>query len=108
MIAAGGIDYRRLFMAHWRSIGGITTIAAGATHFWEYHYPPGGRDVGVTVAAPNMQQPQIDVELVATEQGVVQRQTRVEEGVPEIHYTVRIKNLGTVALGYNLNIGDWQ
>ena len=95
-------------MAHWRSIGGISTIAPGATAYWEYFYPPGGRDVGVAVAAPNMQQPQIDVELVATEQGVVQRQTRVEEGVPEIHYTVRIRNLGGVALSYNLNIGDWQ
>jgi hypothetical protein len=95
-------------MALWRNIGGISTIAPGATHYWEYLYPPGGRDVGVALAAPNMQQAQINVELVVPEQGVVQRQTRVEEGVPEIHYTVRIKNLGAVALGYNLNIGDWQ
>jgi hypothetical protein len=109
MIAAGGINRTGgCFMALWRNIGGTSTIAAGATAYWEYSYPPGGRDVGVAIAAPNMLQAQINVELVATEQGVVQRQTRVEEGVPEIHYTVRIRNLGTLALSYNLNIGDWQ
>ena len=48
------------------------------------------------------------MELVATEQGVVGRQTAVDEGAPAIHYTVRIRNSGAVALAYNLNIGDWQ
>ena len=95
-------------MALWRNIGGITTISPGATLYFEYYYPPNGRDVGVAVAAPNMQQAQINVELAVTEQGVVQRQTRVEEGVPEIHYTVRVKNLGGWPLSYNWNIGDWQ
>lgn len=51
---------------------------------------------------------QINVELVTTEEGVVGRQTRVEEGVPEIHYTARIRNNGAWPLSYNLNIGDWQ
>ena len=95
-------------MALWRSIGGISTLAPGATAYWEYSYPPNGRDVGVATAVPNIQQAQINVELIATEQGVVGRQTAVEEGVPEIHYTVRIRNSGAVALAYNLNIGDWQ
>lgn len=95
-------------MALWRNIGGISTLAPGATAYWEYSYPPGGRDVGVAIAAPNLQQAQINVELVVLEQGVVERQTPVEEGAPEIHYTVRIRNLGGTSLAYNLNIGDWQ
>jgi len=95
-------------MAHWRSIGGITTIAPGATAYWEYSYPPNGRDVGVTVAAPNAQQGQINVEYFVVGQGLVQRQTGIDEGGTAIHYTVRIKNLGTIGFRYNLNIGDWQ
>jgi hypothetical protein len=91
-------------MALWRNIGGVTSIVPGATHYWEYGY---GRDVGVAIAAPNMQQPQINVELVVLRQGVVQRQSR-GEGAPLIDYTVRIQNIGGIALDYNLNIGDWQ
>jgi hypothetical protein len=94
-------------MALWRNIGGLNTIAPGATIHWGYYYPPGGRDVGVALAAPNLQSAQINVELT-TEQGIVERQTPVEEGAPEIHYTVRVKNLGAAPLTYNLNIGDWQ
>ena len=94
-------------MALWRNIGGIVTIASGATHHWEYFYPPGGRDIGPAVATPNLQSAQINVELT-TEQGIVERQTPVEEGAPLIHYTVRVRNLGGGSLRYNLNIGDWQ
>jgi len=94
-------------MALWRNIGGLNTIAPGATIHWGYYYPPGGRDVGVALAAPNLQSAQINVELT-TEQGIVERQTPVEEGAPEIHYTVRVRNLGLAPLTYNLNIGDWQ
>lgn len=94
-------------MALWRNIGGLATITPGATHHWEYFYPPGGRDVGVAVAAPNLQSAQINVELTM-EQGIIERQTPVEEGAPEIHYTLRVRNLGGGSLTYNLNIGDWQ
>lgn len=94
-------------MALWRNIGGLNTIAPGATIHWGYYYPPGGRDVGVAIAAPNLQSAQINVELTM-EQGIVERQTPVEEGAPEIHYTLRVKNLGLAPLTYNLNIGDWQ
>jgi hypothetical protein len=91
-------------VALWRNIGGVTTIVPGATHFWEYTY--GGRDVGVAIAAPNLQQAQINAELVALEQGVVARQS-ADEGGPPIHYTVRIRNVGSAGIDYNLNIGDW-
>jgi hypothetical protein len=94
-------------MALWRNIGGLATIVPGATQYWEFYYPPNGRDVGVVTAGANMQYPQINVELIA-EQGVVTRQTRVEEGVPEIHYTVRFRCNGVASMKYNLNIGDWQ
>jgi len=94
-------------MALWRNIGGLNTIAAGATVYWEYYYPPGGRDVGVAIAAPNLQSANINVPLVM-EQGIVERQTPVEEGAPEIHYTLKVRNLGAGSLTYNLNIGDWQ
>ena len=91
-------------MALWRNIGGFSTISAGATAYWEITY--GGRDVGVVVARPNILESQINVELVAVEQGVVARQS-AGEGGPLIDYSVRIRNRGTVPLGYNLNIGDW-
>lgn len=94
-------------MALWRNIGGLNTISSGATVYWEYYYPPGGRDVGVAIAAPNLQSAQIDLPL-SMEQGIIERQTPVEEGAPLIHYTLKVRNLGVGSLTYNLNIGDWQ
>jgi hypothetical protein len=94
-------------MALWRNIGGFNVIAPGQTVFWEIVYPPDGRDVGVVVAAPNMIEASINIELVALNQGVVERQS-AGEGGPEIHYTARIQNFGTFEIAYNLNIGDWQ
>jgi len=93
-------------MALWRGIGGFNTIAAGATAYWEIEYGS-GRDVGAVVARPNLTESQINVELVATEQGVVARQSAGEGAVPII-YTMRIRNNGNWPIGYNLNIGDWQ
>lgn len=91
-------------MTLWRNIGGLTTIAAGATHHWEYSYPPNGRDVGVAVAAPNILEDLINIELIAEQQGVVAR----EGGeATRIAYRVVIRNGGNFALSYNLNIGDW-
>ena len=94
-------------MALWRNIGGITTIAAGQTMFWEYSYPPFGRDVGVAIAVPNLLEDFADVELVALNQGVVEGQSQSEGALP-IFYTVRIQNFGNGEFSYNLNIGDWQ
>jgi len=92
-------------MALWRNIGGLTTIAPGATHHWRYSYPPFGRDVGVAIAAPNILEGSIDIELVAEEQGVL----AIDEGeATGIAYRVAIRNAGTFALSYNLNIGDWS
>ena len=93
-------------MALWRNIGGLSTIAAGQTAYWEYYYPPYGRDVGVAIGAPNLLEPSVNIELVALVQGVVERDAEAES--PPIHYTVRIQNLGNFEISYNLNIGDWQ
>jgi hypothetical protein len=92
-------------MRLWRNIGGIFSIAGGATVTWEIVYP-NGRDVGTVVASPNITESQIDVELVAVEQGVVARQTPGEGG-PAIHYSVKIRNTAAHAIEHNLNIGDW-
>ncbi len=91
-------------MALWRNIGGLTTIAPGATHHWEYSYPPAGRDVGVAIAAPNILEASINIELVAEQQGVVARDEGEATG---IDYRVAVRNAGTFPLSYNLNIGDW-
>jgi hypothetical protein len=91
-------------MALWRNIGGVATIVQGGKQYWEYSYA-GGRDIGLAIAAPNMQEGQINLEMVAVEQGVVQRDKG--ESIA-IGYTVRVQNLGPGEMSYNLNIGDWQ
>jgi hypothetical protein len=92
-------------MALWRNIGGLTTIAAGATRHWEYSYPPRGRDVGVAIAAPNILEASVNIELVAEQQSVVARDEGEAAG---IDYRVAIRNAGGFPLSYNLNIGDWS
>jgi hypothetical protein len=95
---------RRRTMALWRNIGGLTTIVQGAQQYWEYTY--GGRDIGLAIAAPNMQEGQINLEMVVIEQGVVQRDSGNDS--PLINYTARIQNLGPGEMFYNINVGDWQ
>ena len=69
-------------MALWRNIGGLTTIAPGATHHWEYSYPPAGRDVGVAIAAPNILEDSVNIELVAEQQSVIARDEGEATGDP--------------------------
>jgi hypothetical protein len=92
-------------MALHRNVGGIVTLGSGATHHWEYVFDGFGRDVGVAVAAANIQEPQLNVELVATNQGVVARSNGETDG---IHYTVSIRNAGAAAIHYNLSIAEWS
>lgn len=94
-------------MTLWSNIGKVQTIAPGVTHHWQITYG-NGLDVGVVVASPNLLLAQINVELVALEQGVIERHTSGDEQVPSSHYTVKIRNLGLTAMDYNLDIGDWQ
>jgi hypothetical protein len=92
-------------MALHRNVGGIVSLAAGATHHWEYWFDGFGRDVGVAVAAANIQEPQDNVELVTVSQGVVARSNGETDG---IHYTVNIRNAGAAAIHYNLSIAEWS
>lgn len=92
-------------MAHFRSIGGLAFIVPGVTQFWEYKYGTIGNDVGIAYAAPNMSEPNINVELVVLEEGV--RTIDSGEAVGLV-YTVRIHNNGGSDMSYNLNIEDWQ
>jgi hypothetical protein len=90
-------------MPMFRNVGPRTTIAPGAMHFWEYWFGAGA-EVGVTLATPNMLTPQINLEMVTFEHGAVQRPGAPEAGT-RIHYTVRVRNNGPVAMDYNLNVG---
>jgi len=91
-------------MTMWRGIGGLTFIAPGATHYWEYWFSPLS-DVGATVASPNLLEDQINVQLATSYPGVV---AQGKGDAPGIVYTVRVTNLGAGTIGYDLNIGTWQ
>jgi hypothetical protein len=91
-------------MALWRNVGNVVSIASGRTDYWQITYGT-GRDVGVVVAAANLQE--LNNELVALDQGVVARPVGTELH-SATHYTVKIRNLGSSSARYNLNIGDWQ
>ncbi|MFL6623618.1 MAG: hypothetical protein ACJ8J7_17270 [Sulfurifustaceae bacterium] len=91
-------------MALLRSIGSPVTIAPGATHYWHYWFGI-GLDVGVALVTPNLLESNINVELDASDNGVVAVQSPGEGG-PLIHYTVRIHNRGATPMLYNLNIGN--
>jgi hypothetical protein len=94
-------------MAFWRGIGGLSTIASGATVTWEIVYPGLGQlSAGTVVASPNILQSSINTELVAFDQGEIAR-SAPEPFPPFTHYTVKIRNDGSIPLSYNLNVADW-
>src|SRR5450755_4231781 len=95
-----GLFEKEASMALWRNIGGVATIVQGATQYWEYSYA--GHDIGPAIAAPNMQEGQINLEMLALVQGIVQRDNC--ESIA-IDYTARMTNLGPGETSYNLNIG---
>ena len=59
--------------------------------------------MGATVAAQTFLEEQINVELVTSQPGVVQRDQGVDNP-PLIVYTVRVSNLGATAASYDLNV----
>ena len=91
-------------MALIRSIGAPVTIAAGATHHWEYWFGANA-EVGVALVTPNILQSSLKIHLVTSDFGVMTVPGR-DEGGPGIHYTVNVHNTGAFAVTYNLNIGD--
>ncbi|HKU46584.1 MAG TPA: hypothetical protein VJQ58_06845 [Burkholderiales bacterium] len=94
-------------MASFQNIGGPVTIAPGGTHYWDFWFGS-GLDVGAVSVTPNILESQINVRLVTSELGVRTVQTRVEEGVALILYTVAVHNKGAAAIKYNLDIGTFQ
>jgi hypothetical protein len=95
----------RFCMAHLRGFGGLATITAGETQFWQYSYGANGQDVGIAYAAPNLLDGNPHIELIALEQGVTEQLTAESIGMV---YTVRIQASGLGDMSYNLNIEDWQ
>ena len=91
-------------MALFRHVGPVTTIAPGATHFWEFWFG-NGSDVGVALVTPNLLLSQINTELVVLDAGVVAVESGGEGG-PLTRYTVRIRNNGPTWMDYDLNVGN--
>ena len=91
-------------MALFRNVGPLTSIAPGATHFWEFWFGDGA-DVGVALVTPNLLLSQINTELATSEAGVLAVDSGGEGG-PLTRYTIRITNKGTAWMDYNLNVGN--
>ena len=93
-------------MAQYQNVGSPVTIAAGATHYWDFWFGP-GLDVGAALATPNILESQINIWLTTSDLGVKTLQTPVEEGVPLIHYTVAVHNRSGFPVMYNLDLGNF-
>ncbi len=91
-------------MALLRHVGAEVTIKAGATHYWEYWFGS-DKEVGVALVTPNLLDPSVGIELIASDPGVV-LVPESDEGGPGTHYTVRIRNAGAFDMTYDLNIGN--
>lgn len=91
-------------MPLFRNVGPVTTIAPGATHYWEFWFGA-GTDVGVALVTPNLRLEQLNAELIVRDPGVA-IVTGAGEGALPIHYTARIHNNGKQEIDYNLNLGN--
>ena len=92
-------------MAHFRGVGGLSTLKPGETAYWETTYGD-LLDEGIVTQAPNLlDESATNVEMIALYQSVLLRPTGERSGNV---YKVAIKNAGTVIMSYNLNIEDWQ
>jgi hypothetical protein len=88
-----------------RGIGARTTIVPGQTHYWWYTID-GGKDLGVSTAAPGFLEPDIGPNMVANNQGV--QLIAGEELVTFTQYNVTIANTGGEDVAYNLNVGFFE
>jgi len=92
-------------MAHFRGVGGLSTLKNGETAYWETTYD-GLLDEGIVTQAPNLlDESATNVEMIVLYQSVVLRPSGDGSGPA---YRVAIKNAGTEIMSYNLNIEDWQ
>jgi hypothetical protein len=106
--AAGIVDRDRKEecpMAHFRGVGGFSTLKKGETAYWETTYE-NLLDEGIVTQAPNLlDESATNVEMIVLYQSVLLRPSGDRSGPV---YKVAIKNAGTEIMSYNLNIEDWQ
>jgi hypothetical protein len=92
-------------MAHFRGVGGLSTLKNGETAYWETTYD-NLLDEGIVTQAPNLlDESATNVEMIVLYQSVLLRPSGERSGPV---YKVAIKNAGTLIMSYNLNIEDWQ
>jgi len=92
-------------MAHFRGVGGLATLKAGETAYWETTYA-NLLDEGIVTQTPNLlDESATNVEMIVLYQSVVLRPGGERSGPA---YRVAIKNAGKAIMSYNLNIEDWQ
>ena len=94
-------------MASFQNVGNPVTLAPGGTHHWDFWFGP-GLDVGAALATPNVLESFLHVQLVTSDLGVRTVQSREDEGGALIHYVVTVRNTGTQAIKYNLDLGHFQ
>jgi hypothetical protein len=92
-------------MALLRNVGAPVSIAAGATLHGEYSFGDTGPDVGVALFTPNMLDPDVNIQLIAFDHGVVLVPGE-GENPPKVHYTVAVRNAGAFAKSFNGNLGN--
>ena len=92
-------------MAHFRGVGGVSTLKAGETAYWETTYPD-LLDEGIVTQAPNLlDDSATNIEMIVLYQSAVLRPVGERSGNA---YRVAIKNAGKAMMSYNLNVEDWQ
>jgi hypothetical protein len=94
-------------MAQFPSVGNPVTLAPGGTHYWDFWFGP-GFDVGAALATPNILDPYLHIQLTTSDLGVRTVQSREEGAGALIRYVVTVRNTGTVAVQYNLDLGHFQ
>ncbi len=100
-------------MSFFGNVGPLTWIAPGETQYWQYGWGPAGEpggggpipDPGLCISGPNLADSgSSDAELVAFDQG----KALMDPYQPYYVYYVAIKNAGSAACHYNLQVGGFK
>jgi hypothetical protein len=92
-------------MAFFPSVGPLTFITPGATHYWSYGWDDTA-DHGLLIAGPNLDRNgSAGSPLVASDQG---KQFIIAGPHFRYEYYVTIRNVGDNAVCYNLQIGGLE
>ena len=91
-------------MSFFPSVGPLTIIAPGATHYWQYGWGD-EPDHGLNIAGPNLDRyGSFGSELIAFDQG---KQRQLGPFVTSSYY-VSIKSVGPNLVYYNLQVGGFE